>query len=68
MIQGLIMLGLASFIWFAIVKNPTEESATGFVKIFKSVFGMKGYILVGKILTVVCLLAAISEFYKYFSL
>jgi hypothetical protein len=66
MIQGIILLGLAAFMWFSVVQNPTEESATGFVLIFKKIFGMKGYIIMGKVLTVFLILAAIAEFYKYF--
>lgn len=66
MIQGIILLGLTAFMWFGVVKRPEDEAVTGFVKIFKAVFGQKGYILTAKILTAFCAIAAIGEFYRYF--
>lgn len=67
MIPGIILLALAAFFWFVMAKNASAESATGFVKIIKGVLGVKGYIIMVKLLAFFMLLAAISEFYKFFT-
>lgn len=67
MIGGLILLGLAAFFWFVIAKDETAESATGFIRIVKATIGVKGYIILAKVLAVFMLFGAISEFYKYFT-
>ena len=66
MIGGLILLGLAAFFWFVIAKDRTAESATTFIRVVKATIGVKGYIILTKILAVFMLLAAVSAFYKYF--
>ena len=67
MFSGLFLLALAAFFWFFMAKEATDESATGFVKIFKGIFGVKGYVIAVKALAIFMLLAAASEFYKYFA-
>ncbi len=67
MIGGIILLILALICWFGMAKAPSDESATGFVKMFKAIFGVKGYVIMVKIIAVICLLASFSEFYKYFT-
>ncbi|MBL0685452.1 hypothetical protein [Aquimarina mytili] len=67
MIGGIILLTIALIAWFGMAKNASEESATGFVRIFKSIFGMKGYIIMAKFIAILFLLAALAEFYKYFT-
>ncbi|MFT4969269.1 MAG: hypothetical protein ACI9O4_001015 [Chitinophagales bacterium] len=67
MISGFILLALAAFFWFVMAKDATEESATGFVKISKGIFGVKGYVITLKVLAVFMLFASSSEFYKYFN-
>jgi len=66
MIGGLILLGLAAFFWFVIAKDRTAESATTFIRVVKATIGVKGYIILTKILAVFMLLSAVSAFYKYF--
>lgn len=68
LIFGGIMIALGLFCWFGMAKDATEESATGFVKVWKAMFGVKGYIITAKILAVFCMLSAFSEFYKFFTL
>ena len=67
MIGGFLLLGLSAFFWFVIAKDATAESATGFIRIVKATIGVKGYIILARILAVFMLFAAISEFYKYFT-
>ncbi|AUP78541.1 hypothetical protein [Flavivirga eckloniae] len=67
MISGVILMILALVFWFGMAKDPTEESATGFVRVFKSIFGIKGYVIMAKTLAIFCLLASLSEFYNYFT-
>ena len=66
MIGGFILLGLAAFFWFVIAQDRTAESATTFIRVVKAAIGVKGYITLARILAVFMLLAAVSEFYKYF--
>ncbi|MEW7289614.1 hypothetical protein [Aquimarina sp. 2304DJ70-9] len=67
MIGGIILLIIALIAWFGMAKSASDESATGFIKIFKAIFGVKGYIITAKIIAVIFLLAALAEFYKYFT-
>jgi len=67
MISGIILLALAAFLWFGMAKDASEESATGFVKVWKGLFGVKGYIITIRILAVFMVIASISQFYKYFT-
>jgi len=66
LIGGGIMVALGLFCWFGMAKDATDESATGFVKVWKGIFGVKGYVITAKILAIFCLLSACSEFYKFF--
>lgn len=66
MISGLFLLALSIFFWVGIAKDASEDSHRGFVKIWKSIFGIKGYIITAKIIAVFLALAAVAEFYKYF--
>lgn len=45
MISGLFLLALSVFFWVGIAKDASEDSHRGFVKIWKSIFGIKGYII-----------------------
>lgn len=66
MISGLFLLALAIFFWFGIASDTSEDSNRGFVKIWKGIFGVKGYIITAKVISVFIALAALAEFYKYF--
>lgn len=66
MISGLFLLALAVFFLFGIASDTSEDSNTGFVKIWKSIFGIKGYIITAKVLSIFVALAALAEFYKSF--
>lgn len=69
MIGGIILLVLAVVIWFGMAnpESAEEDSATGFMKVLKRTVGVKGYIIIARVLAVMCLLAAFAEFYKYFT-
>lgn len=67
MFSGIFLLALAIFFWFGVAKDATEDSKRGFVKIWKSIFGLKGYIITAKVLSIFLALAACAEFYKYFT-
>jgi len=67
MVSGIILLGLAAFMWFGVVKSPAKESIKGSVVIIKKIFGEKGYLNIAKFLTAFLALGAIAEFYKYFT-
>lgn len=67
MISGIFLLALAAFFWFYIAKEATAESATGFIRVLKAAIGIKGYVILAKVLAVFMLFAAASEFYKYFN-
>lgn len=60
MIQGLIMLAMSYFAWFEIAKKPEEDSARGFVMIWKKIFGLKGYVLTAKIIAIFLFIGAIN--------
>lgn len=66
MIFGLIMLVVALYMWFLMPKAAEEKSATAFVKVWKSLFGAKGYIITVRILAVFCFIVALRELYGYF--
>ena len=66
MISGLVLLALAGLFWFGVAKDASKESSTAFIRVWKGIFGVKGYILTAKILAVILALASLSEFYKYF--
>ncbi|AUP80646.1 hypothetical protein [Flavivirga eckloniae] len=68
MINGFILLILSIYIWFGTLKQPAEQSSSGFIFIWKKIFGVKGYVITAKIIAVLVLLAALSEFYKHFGL
>lgn len=65
LIGGLILAGLSYYFWFVIPKDADENSVRGFVKIFKGLFGVKGYIITAKVLAVFIALSSASEFYKF---
>ena len=67
MVGGTILLILALVFWFVISKDASEESATMFVRAFKSVFGEKGYVITVNVFAVVFLFASLFEYYKYFT-
>ncbi len=64
--SGLFMLSLAAIFWFGMAKDTPDKSSTGFVSMWKAVFGIKGYVVTVRILALFAFFAAISEFYKYF--
>lgn len=66
MISGLFLLGLSVFFWFGVTADASEDSNRGFVKIWKGIFGVRGYIITAKVISVFVALAAAAEFYKYF--
>lgn len=65
LIAVIILLGLAYFFWFELPKEAEKESSRGFVKIFKGIFGVKGYILMAKFLAIFMVLSAGTELYKF---
>lgn len=69
MIGGIILLTLAFILWFGMAnqKSAEESAATGFMYILKKAIGPKGYIIMAKVLAVICFLSACTEFYKYFT-
>lgn len=66
MIFGLIMLVVALYMWFLMPKSAEEKGVTPFVKVWKSLFGAKGYIITVRILAAFCLMVSLREFYGYF--
>ena len=66
MISGIILIILALFFWFT--KEPkADDKHLGLVTIFIKTFGPRGYVLASKVLATFIFIAAIAEFYKYFS-
>ena len=67
MISGIVMLVLGLIFWFGMAKNADEKGTSGFVRLWKHVFGAKGYLMTVRILAIFCLLVSFLEFYKYFT-
>ncbi|MBS9462862.1 hypothetical protein KIM67_10600 [Flagellimonas sp. 389] len=67
MIGGTILLILALVFWFVMSEAPSDDSATMFVRVFKSIFGVKGYAVTIKVLAVILFCASLFEYYKYFT-
>ncbi len=63
-IKAIILLALGAYCWFGMAQNASEESATGCVKVWKGIFGLKGYVITAKVLAVFCTLAALAEMSK----
>lgn len=65
LIAFIVLAGLSYYFWFVLAQDDSADANTAFVKVFKGIFGVKGYQITAKVLAVFMAFAAGSELYKF---